>query len=159
MTVLDFSPTSALSQNVFNITQNGAPRGQIDRGWTGTRATITIGGASYKAWWEGILSATYYLGANGSGVASAQRASIFHRRVIGRAGARTYTLAVTNLLALAFELAENGSKVGTIVRYVTREMQAELPDDLPLEVQAFLIWLAELLITGWAFPAIIASDG
>jgi len=157
MRVLDFNPDSAFNQNRFNIAQNGAPVGTIDREWTGTRATITIGGASYDAWWEGILSATYYLGKNGDRIASSQRPSLFQRRFTVRTGARTYALGATNPLGLVFELTENGMKVGAITRYLTREMKSELPDDLPLEVHAFLAWLVELLMAGWAFPVIIAA--
>jgi hypothetical protein len=167
MTVLDFSPTSALSQKTFSIAQNGAPLGRIVRDWdgpTGTlslhaRATIVIADESYDARCEGILSMTYYLAGNGNRIASAQRPSFFHRRFVIWTGKRTLTLAPADLLGLTYELTENGIRVGTITRYVTREMQSEFPDDLPLAVQAFLVWLVELLKTGWAVPAIIASNG
>jgi hypothetical protein len=128
--------------NIFRIEQNGLSVGQIELKWTGTQATITLCGASYDAWWKGILSPTYYLGADGKCLASAKRPTFLHRRFVVQTGARIYALAVRNLVGLEFVLTESDAKIGSITRHGSRKMKAEFPDDLSLEVQAFLIWLA-----------------
>jgi hypothetical protein len=141
MTALEIKLDNDFS-NIFHIEQNGLSVGQIELKWTGTQAIITLCGASYDAWWEGILSPTYYLGADGKCLASARRQTFLHRRFVVRTGARTYALAARNLVGLEFVLTDSDAKIGSITRHGTRKMKAEFPDDLSLEVQAFLIWLA-----------------
>jgi hypothetical protein len=141
MSALEIGLDSDLS-NVFHIEQNGLSVGQIELEWTGTQATITLCGTSYDAWWNGILSPTYYLGADGRCVTSARRPTFLHRRFVVQTGAKTYKLAVRNFVGLEFVLTESDVEIGSITRHGTRKMKAEFPDDLLLEVQAFLIWLA-----------------
>jgi hypothetical protein len=64
-----------------------------------------------------------------------------------QAGARTYTLAATSWLGRSFAVTENGATVGTIARsgFFTTKCTADLPGDLPLEVQGFLIWLVLII--------------
>jgi hypothetical protein len=140
MSALEIRLDNDLS-NIFDIEQNGLSVGHIELKWTGTQATITLCGTSYDAWWRGILSPTYYLGADGTCVASARRPTFLHRRFVVQTGAKTYALAVRNFVGLEFVLTESDVEIGFITRHGTRKMKAEFPDDLLLEVQAFLIWL------------------
>jgi hypothetical protein len=158
MSVLEISANSALSMNTFSVAHNGSMVGQIDRQWSGTGAVLMIGGTTYDAGREGLLSATYYLEANGKRIATAQRPSLFRRRFVVQTGGKTYTLATTSLFALSLVLTENDMQIGAITRYVTREMKGEFPDAMALELQAFLIWLAMLLVRGFAFPILVAQD-
>jgi hypothetical protein len=141
MSALEIALDNDLS-DIFHIEQNGLSVGQVELKWTGTQATITLCGTSYDAWWKGILSPTYYLAADGKRVASARRPTFLHRRFVVQTGAKTYKLAVRNLVGLEFVLTESDVEIGAIARHRTRKMRAEFPDDLLLEVQAFLIWLA-----------------
>jgi hypothetical protein len=54
---------------------------------------------------------------------------------------------------------ENGAPVGTIARtgFFRAKRTADLPDDLPLEVQAFLIWLVLLVWRRQAATNVIIS--
>jgi hypothetical protein len=141
MSSLEFGPKSLFTMRNYDIVKSGAPVGEI----VGRRmgATITIGGKSYAAAREGVMSSAYYLEADGNRVARAERASGFKGGFTLQTGGRTYLLRTASALGRAFVLTENEIKVGSIARngFFSRMSTAELPDNLALEVQAFLIWL------------------
>jgi len=146
MSVLEFSPKSLFSMRNYRIVQDGGPVGEIDCGRVREGATITIGGTSYTASREGLLSGAYHLEAAGNRLASAEWARA-HRRFTVQAGGRNYALKAASWFGRAFVLTENEVQIGSIARqgFFSRTSKAELPDDLALEVKAFLIWLVILM--------------
>jgi hypothetical protein len=63
---------------------------------------------------------------------------------------RQYDLKATSLLGRGFEVRESGKRVGCIEPEgaVTRRTQARLPEELPLEVRAFMVGLASVAWDG-----------
>ena len=143
MSSLEFGPKSLFTTQNYGIVKSGVPVGEIVSRRIGGGATMTIGGKSYVAAREGVMSAAFYLEVDGNRVARAERASAFKGSFTLQAGGRIYLLSPASMFGRAFVLTENGSKVGSIVRsgFFSRMSTAVLPDDLALEVQAFLIWL------------------
>lgn len=143
MSLLEFGPKGFFNARHYNIGQNGVPVGEIDCATMRGEATITVGGARYTASRESIMGSAFHLEANGKRLAAAERSSAFRGRFTVQVGARTYSLGVASLFGRAFVLSENGVEIGSIARqgFFNRKSKAELPDELPLEVKAFLIWL------------------
>lgn len=156
MSVLEFAPTGLFQMRRYRITQAGVAVGEIDSRGMRQRATITIGGATYTAAREGMISGAYYLEANGHRLASAVNASAFKGGFIVQADGRTITLARASAFGRAYALTENGTRIGTIAPqgFFSRKSKAELPDDLAPELKAFLIWLVILI---WQRQVMIAG--
>jgi hypothetical protein len=148
MSMLEFGPISFFNRRRYIISRDGTPVGEIDCAILGEKASITIGGAGYRAAREGFMSGAFFLAANDNRLVSAEKPSAFHRRFTVRSGSRTFTLSATAAFGRAYELSENEAHAGSIARqsFFSQKFSAELPDDLPLEVKAFLIWLVILLV-------------
>jgi hypothetical protein len=143
MSQLVFGPKGFFTTRRYGITRDGVPVGEILGSRVWQQAAITIGSAKYEAAREAKISDTFYLAANGNRLASAETASILKGGFTVQAGGKTYTLKAASLFGRAFVLAENAVEVGRIARrgFFSRKSTADLPDDLALEIKAFLIWL------------------
>jgi hypothetical protein len=147
MSQIEFAPNSLFRMNHYTLRRDGVEIGRIDFGGIRAPTAIVVGGATFHPARDGVLHTTFHLDGNGTRLATATPAGAAHRRFTVQAGARTFALAVTSWSGRSFTLTENGAAVGTIGRsgFFTAKCNADLPDDLPLEVRAFLIWL--VLIT------------
>jgi hypothetical protein len=156
MSTLEFFPKRTFSMRHYTLTRDGVEIGQIDCGGVRQSATLTVGGASYNPVSEGGLRTNFHLDAGGARIADVEPAGTFFRRFIVRAGSKIYALKVASWFGRSFVLTENDVEVGRIARtgFFTARCKAELPDDLPLPLQAFLIWL--VLIT-WRRQAVVAG--
>ncbi len=144
MSQLEFGPTNFFNTRRCSIARDGVPIGEIERAMIGQNASIAIGGARYAAARENISRGTYYLAAaNGTRLANAEKPYAFERLFTVRFGARTITLRAMAALGRAYVLTENGIDIGSILRrgFFGRKFDAEIPDDLPPELEAFLVWL------------------
>jgi hypothetical protein len=156
MSVIEFAPKGHFSIRQFSLVENGVPIGEIDCGGMREQATIAIGGASFIAAREGILTGKLYLEADGARLASAERLSAWRGGFTVRAGAATYALKSASWLGRAFVLTENDATIGSIARqgFFSRKSKADLPDKLAPGLKAFLIWL---VISVWQRQATIAA--
>jgi len=115
------------------------------RFWAST--PITIGGASFAAARDDSASnGGFYLEGNGSRIADAQKGAsrLFTVQVFG---AQTYTLKAASMFDTAFVLIGNGGEIGSIAPKGLYSLKsvADLPDELALEVKAFMIWLVIII--------------
>lgn len=147
MSVLEFGLKGFFTQRTYSLTGNGLPVGVIECSRMWEQATITIGTTSYTAAREGKMSGLFYLEANGIRLASAEKPSSLHRLFTVRAGGRTFSLKAASAFGRAFVFTENDVEIGKIARrgIFSSKSTAELPDDLAVEVQAFLIWLVIII--------------
>jgi hypothetical protein len=143
MSQLEFGPMNFFNARRCSVARDGMPIGEIECAILGQKACIAIGGARCVAARESILRGTYYLAADGTRLANAEKPHAFQRLFTVRFGVRTFTLRATAALGRAYVLTENGVDIGSIVRrgLFGRKFDAELPDDLPPEFKAFLAWL------------------
>jgi hypothetical protein len=147
MSLLEFGPRSWFSGRVYGIVQDGTPIGEIDCAWLREQGTIKIGSAGYTASREGLASGAFFLEANGTHLISAEKPSALHRLFTVQIGGRAYTLKGASTFGRAFVLTESDREVGSIAPqgFFGRKAKANLPDDLSLEVRAFLIWLVIIM--------------
>lgn len=147
MSLIEFAPKGLFATRQYILRRRGVEIGRIDFGGIRQPASIVIGDATFRPVRDGVLRTTFHLDGNGTRLASAAPAGSSFRRFTVQAGGRAYGLAVTSWTGRRFTLTENGAALGTIARngFFTAKCTADLPDDLPIEVQAFMIWL--VLIT------------
>ncbi len=92
-------------------------------------------------------------------LATAEKASVFRRIFKVQVGIKSYTLKAASLfnrVSRAFMLDEGEKQIGWIAPngFFSRTFTADFPDDLPPEIQTFLIWLIiiDQRRDGFAFP-------
>jgi hypothetical protein len=159
MSTLEFFPKRTFSIRRYTLTRDGAEIGEIDCGGMGKPAALTTGGETYRPVSDSVVRQKFHLDAGGARLADAAPAGMTLRSFTVHAGAKTYTLKGGSWFSRNFVLTENDAEVGRIGRMglFTARCRAELPDDMPLPVQGFLIWLA--LITWRRQTAVINVAG
>jgi hypothetical protein len=148
MSTIEFFPSKSYSIRRYTLRRDGAEIGQIDCGGVRGTAAIALGGATYTPVIDSVVRGKFHLEANGARIADAQAAGFWFRYFNVQAGTRSFTLKMASWFGRRFALMENGTERGRIgvTNAFSGRAKAELPDDLPLEVQAFLIWL---VISTW----------
>ena len=147
MSLLEFGLRGWFSM-IYKIVQNGASIGEIQ-----LPGTLKIGDTSYVLR-DDILGAHYLEDENGRRLVTAARPSgITFRLFTLPIGDKAYVLKATSILGTDFVLLENGREVGSIVGdgFFWRGT-ADLPDSLPLETRAFMIWL---VLKAWDLHALV----
>jgi hypothetical protein len=153
MGTIEFFPSKSYSIRRYTLTRDGTEIGQIDCGGASGTATITIGGLTCTPIIDSVLRGKYHLDKNGTLIAGAQAAGFWFRYFNIQVDAKSYVLKMASWFGRRFALMESGTELGRIgvTNAFSGRCKAELPDDLPLEVQAFLIWL---VISTWRRAAV-----
>ena len=140
MSLLEFRPRGwswrIWSFSKYKIVQEGAPIGEFSAPWGG-RGTLKIGSTSY------ILRGGFLEEENGRRLTTVDPPTGILRPLFTlRIGSKAYKLKAASIFRDAFVLIENGRELGSIVlRGFFGRGAADLPDSLPLETRAFMIWL------------------
>jgi hypothetical protein len=99
---------------------------------------------------KGVLGPEYQLKSGDKVIATASQKPFFnHYRLVVHDG-QEWTFKAVGLLALMFGLFQGNTQVGTIAtRWVNRlkDISVDLPEELPREVQVFLLLL---LVRKWS---------
>ena len=131
----------------FAISQGSQPIAGIDISSWRERGELTVQGATFRVSREGALSGDFLLSSGEGVLARATKPSALRRSFVVRSGAKTYTLRARSAFRRSFVLLEDDREVGGISPDAiwSHRASANLPADLPMPVQVFLIWLAMLL--------------
>ena len=144
MSLLEFRPRHWFS-TIFKIVQNGAPIGEIQvwGRWGSGPGTLKIGNKNYILRDDDILRSCFLEEENGRRLTTVDPPTGILRPLFTlRIGSKAYKLKAASIFRDAFVLIENGRELGSIVlRGFFGRGAADLPDSLPLETRAFMIWL------------------
>jgi hypothetical protein len=145
--MLTLEPTAWYSW-AFTVARDGRALSALDISTWRERGDLVVEGEPYRIAREGLCSGDFRLESVGGGVlATATKPSILCRTFRVSSGGRTLTLRPRSIWGRALVVREGDRDVGSITpRGVwTHRATAMLPDDLPLPVQTFLLWLAVLI--------------
>ena len=144
--MLDATPRGLFSWG-FTVRQDGDTIADIDLSWLGERAEIRAGGQTYSAYRESLLAGTFVLRSGERALARARKASAFARAFAIDLAGRPLELKATSFWGREFGLFENGTQVGRIgpAGWFGRRAVIDLPPDVPLPAQLFLLWLVLVL--------------
>jgi len=144
--MLQLIPQSWLSWN-FDVLGDDGAVAQIKTSSWPESGTFSIDEATFRACREGVFSGEYILEQNGQPIARAQKPSAFLSAFVVEYQDRNYTLKKESLIGRSFVLLENDIPAGSIQPegFLTRKVAAGLPDDMPMPVKVFILWLAILL--------------
>ena len=140
--MLQVAPTHWYSSD-FTVRQASTPVVDIDMSWWCEKGVLTVEGVRHEVYREGWMSGAFLLERSGSIVARAEKPSAFFRKYLIHHNGREYTLAPRSAFRRGFVLLDGSRQIGSIepTSALTRKATADLPDDWPLPVRAFVIWL------------------
>ena len=138
-------PHSALSWD-FTVYEESLPVAEVDLAWVRERAVVTIKDVNCDVYRESVGGA-FVLAVDDYVLMRAVKTSVFSSSFDVTYEERAYHLKKKSIFSRAFELWQDGSVVGTITPrgMFTRKADADLPNDLPLAVRVFMLWLVILI--------------
>jgi hypothetical protein len=153
-------PDGWFSYNFTVFDRAGTPVARADlSNWRET-AKIVIGGTRYEAHSKGWTGKEFVLEKeDGRVVAVAQKPSVWSNRFVFEHAGNRYELKKESVWGSAFVLWRDGAgSVGSVRSkgFFKREWIANLPEELPLEVRMFVVWLMVIL---WKRGASAAAGG
>jgi hypothetical protein len=144
--MLTAKPQSWLNWD-FTLVRNGESLADIDLSFWREKGGFTVADTSYRTYREGLLSGAFILEANGAVVARAHKPSAWTRRLVIDFDGTELELRPQSAFGRGFQLVRNGRAIGSLVPqgFLSRRISIELPDDLPLPIRTFLVWLVVML--------------
>jgi hypothetical protein len=124
----------------------GAPVADLKLSMWRERGAITVGGIEFGVTREGLVGAFILEGAGGA-LARAEKPSAFRRAFAIESGGRQYALKAASVWGRSFALLDGDREIGAVssARVFSRQACADLPEDMPLEVRSFMIWLVLMI--------------
>lgn len=143
--MLQMVPTNWYSWN-FTVTAGSRTVADIAMSWWREKGRLTVDGETYRLYREAPMSGAFVLEHAGSVLARAEKPSVFFREFAIDYAGRALTLRPTSMFRRAFALLDGPREVGSVApeNAFTRKAAADLPDDLPLPVRAFIVWLVAI---------------
>jgi len=124
----------------FEVTASGSPIGTIND----TRSTFELDSRSFSITRSGVLAPELHLKSGDTLIATATQKPLRNFYML-TVGGRDWTFKAIVLLATKFGLFEKETQIGTVSsgKYFSRakDITADLPHELPREVQMFLLAL------------------
>ena len=131
----------------FALVDGGKSLAEIDMSSWRERGTLTISNEIYRVYRERLFTGAFVLESNGVVVARATKPSAWTRRLIVEFGGSEYELKSRSSFSRGFRLLKDGALIGTLSPsgIMSRRMNVELTEELPLSLKAFVVWLTVLL--------------
>jgi hypothetical protein len=144
--MLQLVPQGWLTWN-FDVLENERHVAEIKTSTLPESGTLSIEGLSYRAYREGMLSGEFLLESEGQTIARAQKPSAFLNTFEVQYSDRSYTLKKESFVGRSFVLFEGDREVGSLRPngFLSRKAVVSLPADMPMPVQAFVMWLTIIL--------------
>jgi hypothetical protein len=146
LTMLTANPRSWFSWD-FTLAKNGESLADIDLSSWREKGALTIANSSYRVYREGLCSGAFVLESNGAVVARAHKPSAWTRRMVLEFGGTLLELKPQSAFTRGFQLLNGDKIIGSLSpsSFLNRKINVELPEDLPLQIRAFVVWLTVLL--------------
>jgi hypothetical protein len=124
----------------------GIPWGEVALSSWRERGSVAVGADRYKVSRQGLTGPFVLEGPSGE-VARAVKVSAFKREFELSMAQRDFTLKQVSWWRREYALLQGGAVAGSMApkSWLSRRGQARLPDDMPQEVCAFVLWLILLM--------------
>jgi len=119
----------------------------IDISWWREKGVPTVQGASHPVYRERLMSGDFILESAGSILARARKPSAFRRCFKVEHAGRQYTVRAQSAFRRTFVVLDGDIGIGSISPdgIFTRRASVDLPEDMPLPMRVFIVWLAVIL--------------
>ncbi len=130
----------------FTVMDGRAAVADINMAWWHKRGALTVEGREYPLHREGLVGGAFILEGTDAVLAKAEKSNIFSRSYELEYGDRHYILKRKLFFGRKYLMVAGDSEVGSITfeGIPSRRLKAVLPEELPLPVMIFIIWLAIL---------------
>jgi hypothetical protein len=141
MSVLTMTPKHWYSWD-FSVLEGARRLADVHLSSWREKGVLSVDGVDYHVFRESLLG-DFLLQHAGSVLARASKPSAFQRSFILRYKEKPYTLRADSAFRRSFVLFDGSAEMGSIVPESawTRKAQVTLPDDWPLPLKSFAIWL------------------
>jgi hypothetical protein len=132
----------------FDVTRNNASIAQVVHTFSlKEQATLNIQGTTCQAYREHFMGGDYILEEQGHSLARARKQSVFVSAFQLEYPGKSHTLRKESHFRRTFVLMEGDRQIGIIKPegIFTRKADVSLPDEIPLPVQIFVLWLVLVL--------------
>jgi hypothetical protein len=131
----------------FRIMDGTRQVAEMDLSWWREQGLLTVEGVPYKVYREKLMSGAFVLEKAGSMLVRAEKPDTFWRRFLIDYEGRQFTLQAKSAFGREFTLSTDRSEIGRIAPegIFTRRAEASLPQELPLPVRVFILWLVIIL--------------
>ncbi len=140
----------ATRKNVFSwdfaVTDGSAAVAEISLSWLRGKGTLTVEGRNYPVHREGLIGGAFCLEGDDAVMARAERSSPFSRSFEIQHQDRHYLLKRKSLLGRKYLLTAGNDEVGsiTVEGIPSHRLRGVFPEELPLPVRVFILWLVAL---------------
>jgi hypothetical protein len=132
----------------FQVMDGPRQVAEMDMTFWRRKAALAVEGVPYMAYRENALSGAFILeDPGGAVVAKAEKPSGLLRSFVVEHAGRRMTLKARSSVGRAFSLEDGQAEIGSVApdHPLTRRATARLPEDLPLPVRIFVLWLVFVL--------------
>ena len=146
MTTLSIVPKRWYSWD-FNVLDGPRQVALVDVSAWREKGVLTVDGVEHRVYREGMMSGDFILERNGSVLARAEKPSAFRDTLVVRHNGREYTLRKKSIWRRAFVVLSGEREVGALNPNSVwkRDATVTLPQEWPLPVRLFVIWLAIIM--------------
>lgn len=118
----------------------------IDISWWREKGAFTVEGARYEAYRESLLNGAFLLSSGQATLARAEKPSAFRRTLFIESQGRQYTLRAKSAFHRQLLLEEGARGIGSLSPggALSRRVDADLPETLPVPLALFILWLTAI---------------
>lgn len=129
----------------FTILDGSQPVADIDMSLWREKGVLMILDTAYKVYREHVMTGSFILESEGTILARAIKPSLFLRSFIVEHAGKQY--ALRSALWRRYRLLDGDREIGSVSpeTIIMRRANVDLPEDLPLSVRIFILWLVILL--------------
>ena len=144
--MIEARPRNFFSRH-YSLEAAGQTVAELDASRFKEAAALTVGGAPYRLFREGLFSGDFVLEKDGRPLLKASKPSAFRSQFDFELDGRLYSLKRASFLGKTFEVRQSDRVVGSVakVSLFSRRATIDLPAAWPVPEQAFLFWLVLLI--------------
>jgi hypothetical protein len=144
--MLTAAPRSWFSWD-FTLAAGEERLAEIDISWWREKGVLTIANKPYRVYREAPLIGAFVMESDGIVLARAEKPSALRRRMLVEHAGTRYELKPLRSFSRDFQLLAGTEVVGTLSAsgLLSRRMNIALPEELPLPVRVFVVWLTVIL--------------
>ena len=131
----------------FDVKEADRHLAHMDLSAWGEKGVLTIDGVEHRVRREGPLHGDFLLERDGTVVARATKPSAWWNRFVIHHEGQTYELAKSSFWRRRFVVRRGDTEIGSLAPKSAwqREATVELPEQWPLPLKVFVMWLALIL--------------
>jgi hypothetical protein len=144
--MIEARPRNFFSRH-YSLEAAGQPLAELDASRFKEAAALTVEGAPYRLFREGLFSGDFVLEKDGRPLLKATKLSAFRSQFDFELDGRLYSLKRASFFGKTYEVRQSDRVVGSVSRAAlfSRRALVDLPAVWPVPEQAFLFWLVLLM--------------